>query len=81
MSAITDFATKEQSDLDALNAKLDAIASGVTGLDEAIKQLQSTVTGLTPEEQAALDSVVSQSDALVAKASAIDTTVPAPPTA
>lgn len=81
MSAVTDFAAKEQADIDALNGKLDSIATGVTGLDDAIKQLQSTITGLTPEEQAALDSVVSQSDALVAKATAIDTTVPvaAPP--
>lgn len=81
MSAITDFAAKEQVDIDALNAKLDSLATGVTGLDDAIKQLQSTVTGLTPEEQAALDAVVTQSDALVAKANAIDTTVPVPPTA
>ncbi len=81
MSKVTDFATKEQGDIDALNAKLDAIASGVIALEAKITDLQNTVTGLTPEEQAALDAVATASDALVTKANAIDTTAPAPPTA
>lgn len=81
MSKVTDFAAKEQLDIDALNTKLDSLATGVTALEAAITTLQNTVTGLTPEEQAALDNVTAQSDALVAKASAIDTTVPTPPTA
>ncbi len=81
MSKVTDFAAKEQTDIDALNAKLDAIASGVIALEAKITELQNTVTGLTPEEQAALDAVATASDALVVKANAIDTTAPTTPTA
>lgn len=83
MSVITDFVAKEQADIDALNAKLDSISTGVAELDTLIKTLQTTATSLTPEDQAALDAVVTQSDALVAKATAIDTTAPvaAPPAA
>lgn len=79
MSKVTDFATKEQGDIDALNTKLDAIATGVKDLEALITTLQGTVTGLTPAEQAALDAVASASDALVTKAAAIDTTAPTPP--
>lgn len=79
MSKVTEFAAKEQADIDALNEKLDSIAAGIANLDTLITTLQGTVTGLSPEEQSALDAVSAARDKLVAKAAAIDTTAPVPP--
>ena len=80
MSAITDWAAKEDADLTAINATLDGIVTGVAGLDELIKQLQNSPGTLSPEDQAVLDRIEAASAALVTKAGAIDTSAPKPPT-
>ncbi len=76
MSAITDWAAKEQADLSTISTTLDGVVAGIAALDAKIVTLQGTVTGLTPEEQAALDDVAAASNTLVAKAAAISTDAP-----
>jgi hypothetical protein len=77
MSAITDWATQEQANLDGISTQLDAIVAGVKALDDKITALQNTPGTLSPSNQAALDAIQAASKALVTKAQAIDTTPPA----
>ena len=82
MSAITDWAAKEQADLTAISGKLQTIADGIAKLDAMIAALQNSPGTLSASDQAALDQIEQQSAALVTAASAIDLTPPtAPPAA
>lgn len=79
MSAITDWAAKEQADLDAISGTLDGVVTGIKALDDKITALQSSPGTLSAEDQAALDAIQQASKALVAKSQAISVTPPAPP--
>ena len=79
MSKITDFATKEQADLAAVSASLDAVVTGITALDELIKNFQNSPGTLSAEDQAALDGIQTASADLVTKAGGISTTPPTVP--
>lgn len=85
MSVFTEWAKKEQADMTAINASLDAIVNGVTGLQAKIVELQATPDGWTPADQKILDDMTAMSTALVGKAAAIKTdapgTLPPPPDA
>lgn len=77
MSAITDWAAKEQADLTAISSTLDSITAGIQALDAKIVALQSSPGTLSASDQAALDDIEASSSALVAKAAAISTAEPA----
>ena len=85
MSVFTEWAVKEQADMTAINASLDAIVNGVAGLQAKIAELQATPDGWTPADQKILDDMTAMSTALVGKAAAIKTdapgTLPPPPDA
>lgn len=81
MSKVTDFAAQEESDLKAIDTKIDTVITGISDLDKLIQDLEAAipVDTLSPEAQAALDAVTVQRTALMAKIAAIDTTAPTPP--
>jgi predicted transcriptional regulator len=76
MSAITDWAAKEQADLSAISATLDGIAAGILNLDQMIQRLQNSPGPLGPDDQAALDAISGASKNLATKASSISVTPP-----
>ena len=80
MSKITDQAAAEKADLDAISAKLDTVTAGIAALDKLITDFQNSPGTLSPADQAALDAIQTAVSALRAKAEAVDTTPPAPPT-
>ena len=71
MSAIQDWAVKEQADLDGISATLDGIVTGVKSLDDKITALQNSPGTLSADDQAALDAIQTASKAVVAKAAGI----------
>ena len=79
MSQITDWAAKEQADLDAISGALDGIVAGVAALDKLISDFQNSPGTLSPSDQAALDAIQTASTAVVAKTKAIVVTPPVPP--
>lgn len=76
MSAITDWATKEQADLTAIQGTLTSIVSGIAALDAQITAFQNSPGTLSATDQAALNAIQSASDALVTQSAAISTTAP-----
>lgn len=81
MSAISEFATKQQ----AFNARMDASIAGlsadVESLAEQIRKLQETAGQITPEDQALLDDIEKRTDAITTKLEALDALMPpTPPT-
>ena len=77
MSAIADFAAKQQAFNDRQSAAVDSIVSsqaGIVGdianLNEQIVALQNSVGGVTPEDQALIDSLQASGEALTAKVEA-----------
>ncbi len=95
MSAITDWAAKEDADLTGIKAELDAavatgakVAAGVADLLKIITDFQSAPGTISPADQATLDaletrakSLDSQAGLLASQLAAISTTPPTPPTA
>jgi hypothetical protein len=78
MSQITDWAAKEQANLDTISKTLDGIVTGVANLDTMIQNFQNSPGTLSPTDQAALDAIANASSTLVTKAEAISV---APPSA
>lgn len=76
MSAITDWAAKEQADLTGISSRLDAITTGVQQLHDMIRQFQNSPGSLSASDQAALDAIEKASADLLTKAQAIDTSAP-----
>ena len=76
MSQITDWAAKEQANLDAVSATLDSIVTGIAALDKLITDFQNSPGTLSAADQAALDAIVASSGALVTKSAAISVTPP-----
>jgi len=79
MSQITDWAAKEQADLDAISGTLDGIVTGIAALDDLITKLQNSPGALSAADQAALDAIQASSTALRGKASAISVNPPEAP--
>jgi len=71
MSAITDWATKEQANLDAISGTLDGIVTGIAALDALITSLQNSNGTLSASDQAALDAIQASSASLVTKSAGI----------
>lgn len=81
MSAITDWAAREQANLDAVSGRLDDVVTGIQKLNTMITDLQNSPGKLTPEDQKALDNIESFSGGLVKKAADISVNAPAAPLA
>lgn len=82
MSAISEFAAKQ----DAHNIAIDASIAGVTGdiqtLNDLIKTLQTSAGTISPEDQATLDRLDAAGQAAADKVAALDAlTPPVAPTA
>lgn len=72
MSAISEFAAKQKT----FNDRLDAAVSGITGdiqsLNSTIEKLQGTAGAITPEDQTLLDEIEARSDAITKKLENLD---------
>jgi len=82
MSAISDFAAKQNAHNTAVSTALTDLGTEITNLNATIAALQASAGAITPADQALLDQVEASGAALEAKAKALDTlTPPTPPTA
>jgi len=79
MSAITDWAAKEQVSLDAISSTLDGILVGIAALDALIIAFQNSPGTLNAVDQAALDAIQTSSASLLTKSQGIVLTPPTPP--
>ena len=82
MSAISDFAAKQNQFNDRLSAAIDGVAADVASLNAKIEELQNTPGTITPEDQAILDALQAQGEAIASRLEAVDSlTPPTPPVA
>lgn len=80
MSAISDFATKQNAFNDQIDKSVSDIATEIKTLNDTITQLQGTSGAITPEDQALLDAIQTRTQAIATKVAALDTlTPPTPP--
>lgn len=87
MAKFDDEVKSLKADLDAIKADLATATTGITGLQQQIATLNSTVATLqaqlqaaplTADQQAALDAAVAEADSLKTAADALAGTFPAP---
>jgi len=82
MSAISDFATKQNAFNDRIDAAVTGVQADVKFLQDTIDKLQNSPGTITPEDQALLDQLDARADAVATKLEALDAlTPPVPPTA
>lgn len=80
MTAISDFAAKQDAHNAKVSAALDDIKTEIGTLNTEISTLQNSPGTITPEDQATLDRLDASGTSLEAKVAALDTlTPPAPP--
>lgn len=80
MSAISDFAAKQQQFNSRMDAAVDGLTQDVATMNAKILELQNTSGAITPEDQALLDELQARGEAISAKLEALDgMTPPAPP--
>jgi predicted nucleic acid-binding Zn-ribbon protein len=81
MSAISDFAAKQQQ----FNSRIDTAVEGLTGdvaeLNRKIQELQQTPGAITPEDQNLLDELQQRGELIAQKLEALDSMTPPPPPA
>ncbi len=81
MSAIADFAKKQNEHNDAIDKAVEGITADVAFLKGEIERLQNTGGVLTADDQAIVDALEARTGALAEKLGALDAlTPPAPPT-
>lgn len=78
MSAITDWADKEDADLAAISDTLNGIVAGVAALDQLILDFQNSPGTLSQADQDRLDKIQAAVGALKTQAGAISTAPPTP---
>ena len=78
MTAISDFAAKQNAYNADVSNRLDAIQEEITTLNTQITTLQNSPGQITPADQATLDALVTSGASLQAKADAL-VNLPAPP--
>jgi hypothetical protein len=71
MSAISDFAVKQNAHNAKVSSDLDAINTGISNLNALIATLQNSAGTVTPEDQATLDQIEAAGAALETKADAL----------
>jgi outer membrane murein-binding lipoprotein Lpp len=82
MSAISDFATKQNAFNDRVDTAIAGLTTDVQTLTDKINALQNTPGQITPEDQALLDTIQSRTATIATKLEALDAlTPPAPPVA
>jgi hypothetical protein len=82
MSAISEFATKQNAFNDRLDAAVTGLSGDVQALNDKITELQNTAGQITPEDQALLDNIQQRNEAIATKIEALDSlTPPTPPVA
>jgi len=82
MSAIAEFALKQNQFNDRIDAAVAGISVDVSALNEKIAELQNSAGTITPEDQATLDDLQARGAAVAEKIEALDAmTPPAVPTA
>lgn len=79
MSAISEFAAKQQAHNDKLDAGIDGVAGDIQVLKDLIAQLQNSAGQITPEDQATLDALEKKSGETADKVAALDELTPPPP--
>ncbi len=81
MSAISDFAAKQNAHNDAMDKAIEGITGDVAFLKGEIERLQNTGGTLTADDQAIVDGLETRTAALADKLGALDAlTPPVPPT-
>lgn len=79
MSLLSEWATRQETNLNEVKGTLDAIGAAVTKLDELIQKLQNSSGVITPEDQALLDKIEAASKDLAKRALDIKTDAEVPP--
>jgi len=79
MTAISDFAVKQDAYNTQIGTAVDDIATQITNLNTEIATLQNSPGTITPEDQATLDRLHAAGQALATKVQALDTLTPPPP--
>ncbi len=81
MSAISDFAAKQNAFNDRIDTAVSDLQGDVKSLNDQIAALQASGGAITPEDQALLDGITARSSAIADKLDALDAlTPPVPPT-
>lgn len=82
MSAISEFAAKQNAFNDRVDKAVTGLTEDVQALNDKITELQNTPGVITPEDQALLDAIQARSEGIAAKLEALDSmTPPKPPVA
>jgi chromosome segregation ATPase len=79
MSAISDFAAKQNAFNDRIDTAIEGLTADVKSLNDLIEKLQNTQGAITAEDQALLNQIETRSDAVAAKLEALDALNPPPP--
>ncbi len=79
MSAISEFAAKQDAHNAKVAADLDTISGKIADMNTLIGQLQNSSGSVTPEDQALLDKIEAAGKDLEAKADAVAGVVPPTP--
>lgn len=80
MTAISDFAAKQNEFNTRIGSAIDGIVGDIKSLNDKITELQNSSGAVTPEDQALIDDLQAQGQALADRAEALDAqTPPAPP--
>lgn len=76
MSAITDFASKQQAFNARIGGAIDGLAGDIANLNGQIEALRLQLGQLSPEDQAALDELVAAGEALATRITTLDEMTP-----
>lgn len=80
MSAISDFATKQNEFNTRIDNAIAGLQGDITTLNDLITKLQNSPGSITPEDQASLDALQTRAQAVADKLDALDAlTPPTPP--
>lgn len=82
MSAIADFAAKQNAFNDQIDIAITDLQGDVKTLNDEIKALQDSNGAITPEDQALLDGITARTQTISDKLAALDSLTPpaVPPT-
>lgn len=76
MSAISDFASRQNAFNTRIDSAVEGIQTDVTSLREVIEKLQNTPGAITPEDQALLDTIERRAEGLTTKLEALNAMEP-----
>ena len=79
MSAISEFAAKQNAFNDRVDAAVTGLTEDVQTLNDKIVELQNTPGTITPEDQALLDAIQARSEGIATKLEALDALTPPKP--